>query len=67
MAVVVGAGWVGVSRALRDWAYDVIARNRYRWFGQRDGCVLPSAELELRLLGSQPGSTPPAGPDIVSA
>lgn len=52
-------------RAVRDWAYDVIARNRYRWFGRRDACVLPSAELKLRLLGSQPGSTPPAGPDIV--
>lgn len=38
-------------RGLRDWAYDFIARNRYRWFGRRDACVLPTAELKLRLLG----------------
>jgi predicted DCC family thiol-disulfide oxidoreductase YuxK len=31
-----------VPRALRDWAYDVMARNRYKWFGKRDQCmVLP--------------------------
>ena len=37
-------------RSLRDWAYDVIARNRYRWFGRRDACLLPTEELRSRLL-----------------
>lgn len=37
-------------RSLRDWAYDVIARNRYRWFGRHDACLLPTAEFKLRLL-----------------
>ncbi len=37
-------------RPLRDWAYDLIARNRYRWFGRHDACLLPSPELKLRLL-----------------
>src|SRR5579859_2107869 len=25
-----------VPRPLRDWAYDLFARNRYRWFGRRE-------------------------------
>ena len=39
--------WTGVFRAIpaspRDALYNVIARNRYRWFGRRDACVLPQA------------------------
>ena len=39
-----------VPRPLRDWAYSVIARNRYRWFGQPDACMLPTPELRERFL-----------------
>ncbi|MFZ5942370.1 MAG: thiol-disulfide oxidoreductase DCC family protein [Bacteroidota bacterium] len=28
-------------RFLRDPLYDLIARNRYRWFGKRESCYLP--------------------------
>lgn len=31
-------------RALRDWVYDWIARNRFGWFGQRDTCRVPTIE-----------------------
>jgi predicted DCC family thiol-disulfide oxidoreductase YuxK len=54
-------------RALRDWVYDLIARNRYRWFGRPDACLLPTAELRRRLLDPQPGSTGRARPDIIAA
>jgi len=30
-----------IPKRLRDWAYRVLARNRYRWFGKRDTCYLP--------------------------
>lgn len=30
-----------IPRFLRDKAYDVIARNRSRWFGKRDSCYFP--------------------------
>ena len=30
-----------LPRSLRDAAYDVMARNRYRWFGKYETCVLP--------------------------
>jgi predicted DCC family thiol-disulfide oxidoreductase YuxK len=33
-----------VPAALRDVGYRVIARNRLRWFGQRDTCRLPTPE-----------------------
>lgn len=36
---------------LLDWLYDRVARNRYRLFGKRDACRLPSAEEKLRFLG----------------
>src|SRR5215510_2788298 len=27
-----------------DAIYDLVARNRYRWFGRRDACILPNAD-----------------------
>jgi len=39
-----------VPRPVRDWMYRVRARNRYRWFGRRDACMMPTPELEGRLL-----------------
>ena len=36
--------------ALRDRLYDVLARNRLRWFGARDSCRLPSAAEKARFL-----------------
>ncbi|NWC00027.1 thiol-disulfide oxidoreductase DCC family protein [Pseudomonas gingeri] len=37
---------------LRDWAYDRIALNRYRLFGQYDQCLLPTPDHERRFLKS---------------
>jgi len=37
-------------RVLRDAVYGVIARNRYRWFGKRDACRVPSSEERERFL-----------------
>lgn len=39
-----------VPRPVRDAAYDVVARNRYRWFGRRDACMAPAAELRARFI-----------------
>jgi predicted DCC family thiol-disulfide oxidoreductase YuxK len=39
-----------LPRALADWAYDRIARNRYRLFGRRDTCMVPRADLAERFL-----------------
>jgi predicted DCC family thiol-disulfide oxidoreductase YuxK len=35
-----------VPSGLRDRLYDLIARNRYRWFGRLDVCMLPNSETD---------------------
>ncbi len=35
---------------LRDLIYAGLARNRYRWFGKQESCLLPTPELKLRFL-----------------
>ncbi len=39
-----------VPRALRDAAYRLIARNRYKWFGKTPACALLSEEQRSRLI-----------------
>ena len=39
-----------VPRSLRDLVYSLIASNRYRWFGRREQCMVPNAELSQRFL-----------------
>jgi len=39
-----------IPRPLRDWAYDVFARNRYRWFGRVETCMVPTPELAARFM-----------------
>jgi predicted DCC family thiol-disulfide oxidoreductase YuxK len=40
-----------IPRPVRDWAYRLIARNRYSWFGKAETCWLPTPELKGRFLG----------------
>lgn len=39
-----------VPRPLRNFVYDVIAKNRYRWFGRKESCDLPTPEMRRRFL-----------------
>jgi predicted DCC family thiol-disulfide oxidoreductase YuxK len=39
-----------LPRPLRDRLYRLVARNRYRWFGKRESCWLPTPELRGRFL-----------------
>jgi predicted DCC family thiol-disulfide oxidoreductase YuxK len=41
---------LAVPRPLRDWLYGVVARRRYRWFGRRHGCLVPTVALRSRFL-----------------
>lgn len=40
-----------VPRFIRDTVYDLIAANRYRWFGQKESCPLPSPQTRNKFLG----------------
>lgn len=35
---------------VRDWLYDRVARNRYRWFGKHSSCMVPSPDHAGRFL-----------------
>ena len=39
-----------LPRFIRDALYRVVARNRYRWFGRRDSCMMPTSDLRRRFL-----------------
>ena len=41
-----------VPRPLRDLAYRYFSANRYRWFGKREVCRVPTPELRARFLES---------------
>ena len=41
---------IAVPRPLRDWVYDLVAKNRYGWFGRRDSCMVPTPALRARFL-----------------
>ncbi len=41
-------GWV--PRPVRDAVYDLVARYRYRWFGKREACRVPTPELMAKFL-----------------
>ena len=34
----------------RDWIYNIIAKNRYTWFGKKDQCWIPTPDLASRFL-----------------
>lgn len=39
-----------IPRPIRDLVYDIFAKNRYRLFGQRKSCMLPSPKERVRFL-----------------
>lgn len=52
-----GRGWPMAGRLLRlvprplsDWGYDFVARHRYRWFGKKATCRLPTPEERARFV-----------------
>jgi len=50
----IGSAWRHAFRifpdAVLDFGYDLIARNRYRVFGQSESCLMPSAEFRERSI-----------------
>jgi predicted DCC family thiol-disulfide oxidoreductase YuxK len=49
-----------VPWGVRDRVYDVVVRNRYRWFGRRESCMVPGPELRARFLDGPVGEIDPA-------
>jgi len=43
-------GLMIVPKFIRNWVYDIIARNRYKWYGKKDQCMIPTPELRAKFL-----------------
>ena len=39
-----------VPKFIRDSIYEYISRNRYKWFGKKDQCMIPTTEVKKRFL-----------------
>ncbi|WP_439152401.1 thiol-disulfide oxidoreductase DCC family protein [Winogradskyella sp.] len=35
---------------IRNWVYDFVARNRYKWYGKKESCMIPTPELQSKFL-----------------
>jgi len=35
---------------IRNWVYDYIANNRYKWYGKKESCMIPTPELKAKFL-----------------
>ncbi|WP_425237137.1 thiol-disulfide oxidoreductase DCC family protein [Ulvibacterium sp.] len=52
-----GGAWILLSvfylipSSLRNIVYDFVAKNRYRWFGRKDACMIPTPDLKAKFLG----------------
>ena len=48
------AGLLGIFSVLPNWlsnkVYDYIARNRYKWYGKKDECMIPTPEMKAKFL-----------------
>jgi predicted DCC family thiol-disulfide oxidoreductase YuxK len=41
--------WV-IPTFIRDFFYDIVSANRYRWFGKQESCRMPTPELKSKFL-----------------
>ena len=39
-----------LPEGLRNFIYDYIAKNRYKWFGKKEQCMIPTPELKSKFL-----------------
>ena len=39
-----------IPEYIRNYLYDVIAKNRYQWFGKKEVCMIPTPESKAKFL-----------------
>ncbi|WP_350285734.1 DUF393 domain-containing protein [uncultured Croceitalea sp.] len=39
-----------IPTPIRNVVYDFVARNRYKWYGKQDACMIPTPELQAKFL-----------------
>lgn len=43
-------GFIAIPSFIRNGVYDFIAKNRYKWYGKQDSCIVPDENLAKRFL-----------------
>jgi predicted DCC family thiol-disulfide oxidoreductase YuxK len=43
-------GLMIIPKFIRDFFYNIIARNRYKWYGKKESCMVPTPEFRQRFL-----------------
>lgn len=43
-------GFIIVPKPIRDGIYNWISKNRYRWFGKKEVCMIPTPDIKARFL-----------------
>jgi len=41
-------GFIIIPKFIRDWFYNIIAKNRYKWWGKEESCWVPTAGLKSK-------------------
>ena len=39
-----------VPTFIRNWVYNFVAKNRYKWYGKKESCIIPTPELKAKFL-----------------
>ena len=39
-----------IPAIIRNWVYDYIAKNRYKWYGKKEECMIPTPDLKSKFL-----------------
>ena len=43
-------GFIIIPAIIRNFVYDFIAKNRYKWYGKKDSCMIPTPTLKSKFL-----------------
>ena len=44
------SGFLIIPAFIRNWVYDFIAKNRYKWYGKQNECMIPTESLKSKFL-----------------
>ncbi|MDT0647656.1 thiol-disulfide oxidoreductase DCC family protein [Zunongwangia sp. F260] len=42
--------FLALPESFRDLLYDFVAKNRYKWYGKKESCMIPTPELKSKFL-----------------
>ncbi|WP_417888011.1 thiol-disulfide oxidoreductase DCC family protein [Zunongwangia sp.] len=39
-----------LPKSIRDLGYDIVSKNRYKWFGKKNRCMIPTPEIKKKFI-----------------